>query len=190
MDKLFSQFCVFVLSLTVVFPQKNFHIWNSLAVGTFLWLFFIPTTDMIEFSNLLPSSLLPLVSTGSAIVCPAAPTFSSHSQISKAHSPSAINRLSCVLSLSASQSCVIRECDSWAVPPWLVKTANAQAAHESVSQNVGEGSAWGVSEWEPIRCNQRRLFAARSTFWLQQLDWMRLRLQVLIISVHRSSLSL
>lgn len=45
------------------------------------------------------------LSLGTANAFPAALKFSSHSQISKAHSPSTINRLSCVLSLSASQLC-------------------------------------------------------------------------------------
>lgn len=48
-------------------------------------------------------------------------------------------------------------------PPLLVKTANAQAAHESVSQNVKKGGACIKS----TRCNQRKLFAACLT-WLQQ----------------------
>lgn len=78
---------------STVFPFKELP--NLKQLGTFQGCFFAPAkSDMIAFSNLLPlflSSLPPLHK-------PTAPTFSSHSPISKAHSLSAINRLSCVLS--------------------------------------------------------------------------------------------
>lgn len=60
----------------------------------------------------------------------------------KALSPQAINRLSSVLSLSA----VTGEGDGWAVPLRLVSNANAQAAHESVSQNVQQRGHKRLSE--------------------------------------------
>lgn len=116
------------------------------------------------FNLLASSSPLLLMSICTAIVGPAAPTFSSHSQISKALSPSAINRLSCVLSLSASQSCVIGEWDSWA-------GSSRPLMHKQlmkVSVKMSEGSTWGASKLEPTRFNQRRLFlTAAARLWMR-----------------------
>lgn len=120
-----TRFDPFFLSVSVVPPPKKMS-------DTFKGFY----THKVKHLWMIKHLTLFLLSTGAASVRLVASTFSSHSQISKAHSPTAINRLSCVASLSASQSCEIGERDSWAVSPWLVKTTNAQAAHESVSQNV------------------------------------------------------
>lgn len=146
-------------------PGENKIWWNFVFLLFFIELLFCPEVlphlkESIRLHkhqhNLLfkPSSFFfpchPCIYGTQRSPCPAPLTFSTHSQISKAYSPSAINRLSCVPQPSASQSCVTGEWDSRTRPPakhpptrkpqphpLLVKTANAQAAHESVNQNVG-----------------------------------------------------
>lgn len=132
-----------------------------------------PNSDMIAFSNLLPSSSPWAQQTPSPLLW---------------NSPHILRSVSLILhplstgypvsSPCLPASCLKQENKIARQPPppptphrnrQLVKTANAQADRESVNQNVGEGNAWGVSECVPARCNQRRVSAGRPNFGPEQL---------------------
>lgn len=139
-------------------------------------LFCPPNSDMIAFSNLLPSSSPWAQQTPSPLLW---------------NSPHILRSVSLILhplstgypvsSPCLPASCLKQENKIARQPPPIPppppqppacqdrKTANAQAVRESVNQNVREGNAWGVSECVPARCNQRRVSAGRPNVGLEQL---------------------
>ena len=84
----------------------------------------------------------------SAIVRPAAPTFSSHSQISKAHSPAAINRLSCVPPVCQPVECNKRMRQPSPNPPTLHHSSGSSSPlmHRQLMKVSVKMSGKGVHE--------------------------------------------